>query len=146
MCSSRVSLISLIMRRQTELVDAGQTVWDQTEGGADRATLVVGVDPEAGVSWDRVGEVELPVCLQALALVVGKDRVDDLARVGRRQDRIVGELGEAASNSQRGVRAGAQMQVGCAAGDNLQQQLSEIEAHGEDIVCTGCCAEQMQGH
>ena len=70
-------------RRQAELVDRGQPERDQAEGRADRATLVVGVDAEARVAGDRVGEVELPVGLQALALVAGEDRVDDLARVGR---------------------------------------------------------------
>ena len=56
---------------------------DQAEGGADRGALEVGVDAEAGATGDRVGEVELPVGLQPLALVVGEDRVDDLARVRR---------------------------------------------------------------
>ena len=68
-------------RRQAELVDRGQPERDQAERGADRAALVVGVDAEARVAGDRVGEVELPVGLQALALVAGEDRVDDLARV-----------------------------------------------------------------
>ena len=110
MCSSRVVLISSIIaasevdlpepvgpvtstkprglagelvhgRGQAELVDRGQAEGDQAEGRADRAALVVGVDAEAGVAGDRVGEVELPVRLQALALVAGEDRVDDLARV-----------------------------------------------------------------
>ena len=70
--------------RQAELVDRGQPEGDQAEGGADRAALEVGVDTEAGVAGDRVGEVELPVGLQALALLAGEDRVDDLARVRRR--------------------------------------------------------------
>ena len=78
---------------------------DQAEGGADRAALVVGVDAEAGVAGDRVGEVELPVGLQALALVAGEDRVDDLARVGR----------ATASGSPRAARGGrGRAPSGCA--------------------------------
>ena len=70
---------------QAELVDRGQPERDQAEGRADRAALVVGVDTEARVAGDRVGEVELPVGLQALALIAGEDRVDDLARVRVRE-------------------------------------------------------------
>ena len=112
MCSSRVSLISSIIAASevdlpepvgpvTSTRPRGFSVksWtvggrprssidddvggDQAEGGADRRALEVGVDAEARVAGDRVGEVDLPVGLQALALVVGEDRVDDLARVGR---------------------------------------------------------------
>ena len=71
-------------RRQAELLDRHRLGGDQAERGAERAALVVGVDAEAAVRRDRVGEVDLPVGLQALALRVVEDRVDDLAGVGRR--------------------------------------------------------------
>ena len=116
MCSSRVSLISLISeasvvdlpepvgpvtstiprgflanaaddRRQAERLDRHRLGRDQAEGGADGAALEVGVDAVAADAGDRVGEVELPVGLEALALRRVEDRVDELARVGRRQRR-----------------------------------------------------------
>ena len=68
--------------RQAELVDARHPERDQAERRPDRSPLVVGVYAEAGVARDRVGEVELPVRLQTLALVAREDRVDDLAGVG----------------------------------------------------------------
>ena len=71
--------------RQAEVVDRLDRRRDQAERGADRGALEVGVDAEARVAGDRVGEVELPLVLELLALVVGEDRVDDLARVGGRQ-------------------------------------------------------------
>ena len=60
---------------------------DQAEGGADRAALEEDVDAEAGHAGDRVGEVELALVLEPLALRVVEDRVDDLARVLRGQPR-----------------------------------------------------------
>ena len=54
---------------QTELVDRGELERDQAKRGPDRAALEIGIDAEARVPGDRVGEVELPVCLEALALV-----------------------------------------------------------------------------
>ncbi len=91
--------------RQAELVDRGQSERDQAEGGADRAPLVVGVDAEARVAGDRVGEVELPVGLKALALIAGENRVDDLARVGRRQLRVFLERRQAPANAHGRMRA-----------------------------------------
>ena len=135
MCSSRVSLISSIIaasvvdlpepvgpvtstkprgflaklvddRRQAELLDRHRLGRDQAEGGAERAALEVGVDAEAADARDRVGEVELPVGLEPLALRVGEDRVDDLARVGRRErrdalDRRPASRGRGASAARR---------------------------------------------
>src|SRR6202035_2518774 len=95
-----------------EVLDRAQAEGDQPEGGADRAALVVGVDAEAGVTGDRVGEVERPVGLKALALVAGEDRVDDLAGVRGGQLRVFLEGAEASAHADAGVRAGGEMQVG----------------------------------
>ena len=75
-------------RRQAELLDRHRLGRDQAEGGAEGAALEEGVDAEAADAGDRVGEVELPVGLEHLALRGREDRVDDLARVGRRQVRL----------------------------------------------------------
>ena len=67
--------------RHAERVEAGDVLRHEAEGGADRAALEEAVDAEAGDVGDRVGEVELFAGLEALALVVVEDRVDDLARL-----------------------------------------------------------------
>ena len=70
-------------RRQPERLEALDLGRDVAEGGADRAALEEDVDAEAGDAGDRVGEVELLLVLEALALGVVEQRVDDLARVLR---------------------------------------------------------------
>ena len=74
--------------RPSEL-ELRHVVRDQAEGGRERGALEVRVHAEAGLARDRVGEVDLPVGLQALALLVREDRVDDLTRELRRQMRVV---------------------------------------------------------
>ena len=59
------------------------SVRDVAEGGRDRAALEEAVDAEAGHAGDRVGEVELLLVLEPLALRVVEDRVDDVPRVLR---------------------------------------------------------------
>jgi len=66
--------------RKAEPVEGDDAVGDEAEGCAERRAREVGVDPEAGAAGHRVGEVQLPIVLQPLALVVGEDRVDHLAR------------------------------------------------------------------
>ena len=53
-------------RRQAELLDRLDLGRDQTECGADRGALHVGVDPEAAVRRHRVREVDLPLLLERL--------------------------------------------------------------------------------
>ena len=68
---------------------AGISLGIRRKAAPTRGALEVGVDAEAGPAGDRVGEVDLPLVLQPLPLVVGEDRVDDLARVLRGQRRVV---------------------------------------------------------
>jgi len=65
--------------RHLERVERGDVLGDEAEGGADRAALEKAVDAEPGDAGNRVGEVELFEILEAFALVVVEDRVDDLA-------------------------------------------------------------------
>ena len=115
--------------RQPEVVDGDDVGGDQAEGGADGRALEVGVDAEARVAGDRVGEVDLPVGLEPLALVVGEDRVDDLARVGRRQARIALHAHEAAADADHRRSAGGDVQVGGAARHDVHEQVGEVEVH-----------------
>ena len=100
---------------------------DEAEGGADRAALEEAVDAEAGDARDRVGEVELLVVLEALALVVVEDAVDDLAGLLRGQDREVLERLDLAAYADR--RAGSRRSGGRRrpALDHPGEHLGEVE-------------------
>ena len=110
-------------RRQAELLDRHGLVGDQPEGGAQRATLEVGVDAEAAVAGNGVGEVELPVRLQALTLRGVEDRVDDLARVGGRQFHEALHRHELAALAQHRGRAGGEVEVRRLLPDDLHEDL-----------------------
>jgi hypothetical protein len=111
------------------IIAASEVDLPEAERGADRGALHVRVDAEARVARDGVGEVELPVVLELLALVVREDAVDDLARVGGRQLRIALERREAAADADHRRRAGGQVKVGRVAGDDVQEQVGEVEGH-----------------
>jgi hypothetical protein len=115
--------------RQAEIVDRDDVGGDEAEGRADRRALEVGVDAETGVARDRVGEVDLPVGLELLALVVGEDRVDDLAAVGRRELRIALHPDESPAHADHRWRPGGDVQVGRAAPDDVHEHVGEVEVH-----------------
>src|SRR5829696_1586418 len=75
--------------RKPEIADALYLAGDGTESRANSAPLEVDVDPEAGAARQRVGKVELPLVLQALALVVGEEVVDQVTRRVGRQGRVI---------------------------------------------------------
>ena len=116
-------------RRQPERLQGRDLERDQAEGGAERGALEVGVDTEARAAGDLVGEVQLPVVLQLLALVVRQDRVDDLARVGRRQRRVAVDRGQAPAHTHHRRRTGGQVEVRRPSVDDLEQQLGEVDVH-----------------
>src|SRR5829696_288460 len=69
---------------QPELADALYLARDGTESRANSPPLEVDVHPEAGAARQRVTEVEFPLVLQSLALLVGEEVVDQVARrIGR---------------------------------------------------------------
>ena len=114
-------------RRHAERVQRGDLLRDQAEGGADRAALEVAVDAEAGDAGDRVGEVELFVVLEAFALVVVEDPVDDLAGLLRVQDRETVHRLDPALVADRRREAGGEVDVGGAGLDHPAQHLREVE-------------------
>jgi hypothetical protein len=71
--------------REPQRGELRHLVRDQAEGSRQRRALHVRVHAEAGLPRNRVGEVDLPIVLQPLALVVREDRVDDLTSELRRQ-------------------------------------------------------------
>ena len=124
-------------RRQAELLDRHRLGRDQAEGGAERAALEEGVDAEAADAGDAVGEVELPVGLERLALRGAQDRVDDLARVGRRHVRHALERDERAADANRGRCARRDVEVGCLVLNDLEQDVREIEVHATLVIGSG---------
>ena len=60
---------------------SGSRVGISRNAAPNRGALHVGVHTEAAVPGNRVREVDLPLVLEPLALVVGEDPVDDLAGV-----------------------------------------------------------------
>ena len=66
--------------REAERLDARQLLRISRNAAEIAWRWYVRVHAEAGDAGDRVGEVELPVRLEALTLIVREDRVDDLAR------------------------------------------------------------------
>ena len=168
MCSSRVSLISLIsdasevdlpepvgpvtstMPRgflansrttvgRPSLLDRHRVRRDQTEGGAERAALEEGVDTEAADARNGVGEVQLPVGLQRLALGAREDRVDDLTRVGRRQVRHALQGDQRTADADGGRCARGDVEVGSLVLDDLEQNVREIEVHATPSIGTSTC-------
>src|SRR5215212_9113866 len=75
--------------RQTKLAYTLYLAGDGTEGRPNSAPLKVDVDPEAGAARQRVAEVELPLVLQSLALFVGEEIIDQVARCVSRQGWII---------------------------------------------------------
>ena len=113
---------------QAEGVQGRHVLRDQAERGADRGALEVGVHAEAGLAGDGVGQVDLPVGLQLLALGVGQDRVHDLAHLLRAQHgRVDGP--QLAALAQHRRRARRQVQVRGAGLQHLHQNVCEIDLH-----------------
>jgi hypothetical protein len=102
-------------------------VRDQAEGRAHGPALEEAVDAEAGDGRDRIGEIELFVILEALALVVVEDAVDDLARLRVGEDREPLHRHDPAAVAHRRREPRAEVNVGCADFDHTAQDSGEIE-------------------
>ena len=95
---------------EPELLKARNLLRNSTKGRAKGAALEVHVDAEAGRARQGVGDVQLPVVLQALALLVGENIVDHLPRRIRRQHRILQGL-HLAVNPDHGRQTHGDVQV-----------------------------------
>jgi hypothetical protein len=115
--------------RHAERVERRDVLRDEAEGGADRAALEEAVDAEAGDAGDRVGEVELLVVLEALALVVVEDAVDDLAGLLRGEHREALHRLDLALVTDRRRETGGQVHVGCFDLDHVAEHGGEVEVH-----------------
>ena len=107
---------------------------DHAERRAERRALEEGVDAEAAATRDLVGEVDLPVVLELLALRLGEDRVDDLARVGRRQDREAVHRDEPAADAHHRRRTGGDVEVRSSSVNDLEQHVSEVKLHPDQSL------------
>jgi len=111
--------------RQSEVVEPRYLHRDETEGGAQAVALEEGVDPETRLSRNRIGEVDLPLVLEVLPLILRKNRVDELARVVGGEARVLERL-ENAVDADDGRVTDAQMQIARAALQNLEKNVDNI--------------------
>ena len=91
---------------------------NQPERRAERVPLAVQVDAEARLARHRVGEVELELLLELLALPLGEDRVHHPLQHRRREPAVL-ERHQAAVEADRRPGARGQVQVGRAALEHL---------------------------
>ncbi len=94
-----------------QLVDGLDVDRDEPESRRERALVEEHVHPEAGLAVERVGEIDLPVGLELLPLVLVQDAVDELARFVGRQLRIAFEILEMAVDPHHRRQAHRQMEV-----------------------------------
>ncbi len=73
---------------ESKLVDGLDVDRDESEGGAQRPSLEEDVHAEARLAVQRVGEVDLPLGLELLPLVLVEDAVDELAGLVGRKFRV----------------------------------------------------------
>ena len=117
-------------RRQRQLVDRGDVARNDTEHHADGAALLERVAAEAAQAGDAVGEVDLVVLLELVA-------VADRQHRGRHRDHLlvleplVFQGGhEAATHPHHGERADLQVQVRSAAVDGDFEQVVDVHCSG----------------
>ena len=110
-------------RRQTEVLEVLDLERDHPEDRADRVALHVDVDTEPSPSGQGVRHVELELLLEALAHLLGQDRVDHaLQRTGRERGVLTQAL-ELAVYAHRRRRARGQVQVRSVRLQELPEQL-----------------------
>jgi len=116
---------------QAELVEPWDVDGDQPEGRAQAVALEEGVHAEARLPGHRIGEVDLPLVLEALPLVLGEDRVDELAGVRLREARVLERL-EDAVDADDGRIADPQVEVARAALQNLEKDVDDVHCRPLD--------------
>ena len=117
--------------RQAEVLDRLDLGRDHAEGRSERLALVVGADAEAAEAAHAVREVELPVELETLLLLGGRDAVDQLPRRLGIEHRCVLERLDVTVHARDRLRAGGDVQVG---GAGLHGAL-EKNVDGERKTC-----------
>jgi hypothetical protein len=69
--------------RKAQLIQGFDAVGDQSHDRTHRVALLEDVDPEARSARKRVGQVELLIVLELLALLLGEHRVDQFLEILR---------------------------------------------------------------
>src|SRR5450756_1538966 len=114
--------------RQPQILELLDQDGDEPEGGAQAVALEVGVDTEARPPGHRVREVDLPLVLQALPLVLGEDAVDELPGVVGAQARVVEAL-EHAVDADDGRRPDREVQVAGLAFQYFEKDVDQVHCH-----------------
>src|SRR5665647_889674 len=114
--------------RQPQVLELLDQDGDQAKRGAQAVALEVGVDAEARAPGHRVREVDLPLVLQALPLVLGEDAVDELPGVVGAQARVVEAL-EHAVDADDGRRPDREVQVAGVAFQDFEKDVDQVHCH-----------------
>jgi hypothetical protein len=119
--------------RDAEVLEGLDLVRDPPEGGTDVLPLPVDIDAEPGGARHRVREVELELLLEALALLLRQDGVDESLDEVRRQRRAVVQRRQLTvdPHQRRGTRR--QVQVRRAGVEHALQQLVERDVVGPGV-------------
>ena len=125
-----------------ELVDRADVERDRAADDRDRAALVEGVDAEAGDALDRVGEVDLALLGELLAL--GRLLQELVQRAlhfrGAQLLRVLVDCLEQPVDSDERAVAGLDVKVGTAAGDQCVKCLVDVE----HMAAIGRCPGALQ--
>ena len=118
-------------RGQGQLLQRGDMVGQQTDGGGDAALLAEQVDTGAGDAGEGTGQVQLTDGGHGLVNVTGQLAGIQLA-VLRGKD-LIGQVGDSAVDAALGRQAADQMDVGGVQAVSLFQKLVQGE-HGADLL------------
>ncbi|OPZ77296.1 MAG: hypothetical protein BWY79_01233 [Actinobacteria bacterium ADurb.Bin444] len=108
--------------RKIELIDGHHVQGHQPKRGSEAVPLKVSVDTEAGPRRNGVREIDLPVGLQTLALILGQNAVDEVSGLHPLQRWIL-ELHEPAVHSRHRGTTNSEMKVRSPHFQNLHQDV-----------------------
>ncbi len=104
--------------------------WDLADHHRDATALAEAVAAETGEVGDAEGEIELVLLLESLLLVLGENRIGELERVLCAEEMTGGGVGHLSVDSELGVLARDDVQIGCAARDHLVEQRAKAQTDG----------------
>ena len=118
-------------RRQLQLVDGRDARRDDAHDQADGAALLEDVAAEAAQVRDGVGDVDLELLLELVALLGAQQRRGHGVHVGLLETLGLGGRRERAVDAEHREAADLHVQVGSPAGDGSGEQV--VDVHGRSI-------------
>jgi len=121
---------------QAELLESRDLDGDEAKHGTQAVALEVGVDSETGAARQRIGEVDLEVVFEMLALLLSKQAVDQLGGLRGVQSRKVKGLKLTVDAYDR-WRADRDVQVTCIALEYLEKKFGDVHAAASRVASQG---------